>query len=425
MIIDFLVMGNVVKMQKKYVLILMVIGIILEFMFGYFLLSYGNKTPEPFSVLLIGTDSTQRSIQGISSTDSIMLATVNPKNLSVTLTSIPRDSYVNITCMGKKDKLLHASDNGIECLMDTVSTLLDIEIPYYMKINFKGFVNLVDILGGVYVYVPEEVREQNSDRSYQEMVVIEPGYQSLNGEAALAFARHRENLSNGDLGRAVNQQTVLKATISKLINIDNLYNVKEIYETLSDSIEANISIQQISEWLTYIFKIKNVLNANCISFQSMVLPGEAAYIYNESMQMLMSCVVLYQQGIEEAKEFIKINLNQVTPDIYQMTSFTYNPNFPHFGDEWVNKYYDEELDIPELPDLIPNFVKEKWFIQDVLNWGMDRNVEIIINEVVAGDSKYDETLEDGIVINQSQRPSLMTKYINQIEIDVIKHNGKD
>ena len=83
------------------------------------------------------------------------------------MTSIPRDSYVEIPCYNNmKDKINHANNGGTTCVIETVENWFDIDIPYYVKINFKGFVELIDAIGGIYMYVPQTIIEQNSDRNW-------------------------------------------------------------------------------------------------------------------------------------------------------------------------------------------------------------------------------------------------------------------
>jgi cell envelope-related function transcriptional attenuator common domain len=158
--------------------------------------------------------------------DTLMLATFNPKTLDVLLLSIPRDTYVPIVCNNNKyAKINSAAAYGTNCVINTVNKLLDINIDYYVKINFKGVVDLVDAVGGVYVDVEKpdfksyagqnfggKMCEQNSDRQFgSKLVCVDPGWQVLNGEQALAYARNRHLYAAGDLDRIVHQQQIVEA----------------------------------------------------------------------------------------------------------------------------------------------------------------------------------------------------------------------
>ena len=111
--------------------------------------STNKSVTEPFTVLLLGVDS---EYDGLSNNaafngDSIMLLTFNPKTLSATIFSIPRDTYVPIACNNNKsNKINSAAGYGTKCMIDTIQNLIDINIDYYVKINFKGVVDLVEAL---------------------------------------------------------------------------------------------------------------------------------------------------------------------------------------------------------------------------------------------------------------------------------------
>ena len=166
--------------------------------------SYGTKKiTEPFTMLLIGVDSSKNGLGNSDSFngDSLMLVTFNPNTLNATILSIPRDSYVPIACFAGKyeNKITHAAWKGTDCVIDTIEDFTGIEIDYYAKINFKGLVSLVDALGGITVEVPKDLCTDSSDRKGK--VCIKKGVQTLNGEEALVLARNRKQLANGDLDR--------------------------------------------------------------------------------------------------------------------------------------------------------------------------------------------------------------------------------
>ena len=182
----------------------------------------------------MGVDSETEGIGNSSfNGDSLMVVTFNPKTLSTTILSIPRDSYVPIACFNnqKKNKITHAAWKGEECMQKTIENFLDINIDYYVKINFKGVVGLVDTLGGVDIDVPYNLCEQNSNRQWgNNTVYIEQGKQTLNGEQALAFARNRHpnpsmcsakwtNYNSNDFIRGQHQQEVVMALLNKFLSL--------------------------------------------------------------------------------------------------------------------------------------------------------------------------------------------------------------
>ena len=151
---------------------------------------------EPFNVLLIGY-APETDNYGLA--DSIIVASINPQSMTVTLTSIPRDSYVTINGTNYKQKINAARGISRQCLMDTVSDMMGIDIDYYMEVNFKGVVEIVDALGGIEIDSPVAFIAQDSSTERGHYTIkIEEGVQWADGEMALAFARERYAMPNGD-----------------------------------------------------------------------------------------------------------------------------------------------------------------------------------------------------------------------------------
>ena len=130
--------------------------------------STGKSVKEPFTILLMGVDSTTDGLSKntVANGDSLILITFNPATLNATMLSIPRDSYVPIACWADKaeNKITHAAAYGTDCMMQTIEDYFDVTIDYYAKINFRGLVSLVDALGGIEVDVPQDLCTDNSNR---------------------------------------------------------------------------------------------------------------------------------------------------------------------------------------------------------------------------------------------------------------------
>ena len=118
-----------------------------------------------------------------------------------------------------KDKITHSNNGGTTCVIESVEKMFDLNVPCYVKINFKGVVELVDAIGGIYVDVPVTIEEQDSNRQFGEhLITVEEGYQHLNGELkTLALSRHRKTLAKGDLGRAEHQQLVIEGIVNQML----------------------------------------------------------------------------------------------------------------------------------------------------------------------------------------------------------------
>lgn len=200
-----------------------------------------DLTKTPFTVFISGID-TEGSIATTSRSDVNMLVTVNPNTRQILMTSIPRDYYVQLPGISGEsyDKLTHAGLYGVECSMETLEQLFGIEVDYYARVNFTTLRDMVDALGGVDLDSIYEFTTISGEYFVQGM-----NY-DVDGSSALAFARERYNLPNGDNDRVMNQQIVLKAIINKCISPAILTGYMGIMDSLSDSFETSTSQSQIA-----------------------------------------------------------------------------------------------------------------------------------------------------------------------------------
>ena len=199
----------------------------------------------PFNILISGID-TEGNINKKSRNDVNIVATVNPNTNKILLTSIPRDYYVKLRGKtGNKDKLTHASYYGIDCTVGTIEDILDIDINYYIKVNFTTVIDLVNALGGVTVYSDQAVRVYTGKK-------LKKGYNTLNGEDALAFARERHAYSDGDNHRGRNQQEVIRAIFQKVTTGGNiLTEYTSILEAMDGKFATNMDMDQVLSFVKY------------------------------------------------------------------------------------------------------------------------------------------------------------------------------
>jgi len=195
-----------------------------------------------FVVYISGSD-TRSKLLDVSRSDVNILAVVNPNTKQIMLINTPRDYYIPHpkSKNGALDKLTHCGNSGVGCSMDALSALYDVEIDYYMQINFTGFEKMVDAIGGVTV---------NSDQSFYtvEGTYIQKGENQLNGKKALQFARERYNVKGGDDGRGMNQMKVIKAIVDKLSSSSALItNYAEILESLGGMFKTSFHMEEIGD----------------------------------------------------------------------------------------------------------------------------------------------------------------------------------
>lgn len=196
------------------------------------------KQQEPFSVLLLGVDtgSLGRSEQGRS--DTIMVATVNPKQEKTVLVSLPRDTYAEIVGHNTMDKINHAyAFGGTAMTIATVEKLLDIPINYYVSINMQGVESLVDAVG--------EVEVSNPFAFTYEETEFPKGSQRLDGSSALKYVRMRYDDPEGDYGRQARQRQLIKGILQQALSIKGISRYQEILSSPESTIKADIPFNDL------------------------------------------------------------------------------------------------------------------------------------------------------------------------------------
>ncbi len=294
--------------------------------------SSGKSITEPFTILLMGIDSTDEvlSKNAIANGDTLILITFNPKTLNATMMSIPRDSYVPIACWSDKaeNKITHAAGYGTDCMINTIEEYFEVNIDYYAKINFKGLVKLVDAVGGVEVNVDAPQTLCTDDSSRGNEVCIDPGLQTLNGEQALVYARNRKQLVNGDFGRGQHQQEIVMALINKMKTITKVSQFMDILNTISNSLDTNLTTKQI---LSFYNVGKDIVkrslateNSDLINIQQMYLQGEGQMIYDERMRMVLYNYVPNEDSRDDIIQAMKENLELADHEVVKEFSFSIN-----------------------------------------------------------------------------------------------------
>lgn len=252
-----------------------------------------EEVPETFVMYLSGID-TYGGVSARSRSDVNILAVVNTKTKDILLLSTPRDAYLAYNQTGgAKDKLTHAGIYGVEASMDALEQLYDINIDYYLRLNFTGFMDIIDALGGIDV---------NSEYKFtvEPIKTYEVGMNHLNGIEALAFARERYSFEDGDFQRAKNQMEVIRALVQKAASSSLLTNYNSVMNAVSGSFETSMPEKQIaalvrmqlsdmSQW-----NIKSYTTAGAGRYaETYSMPGQNLYVID-----------LAPEAVEEAKKLI-------------------------------------------------------------------------------------------------------------------------
>ncbi|MDO4485195.1 MAG: LCP family protein [Bacillota bacterium] len=189
-----------------------------------------NVTEDPFNVYITGIDM-WGDIDQVSRSDVNMIMTVNPQTREILLTSMPRDSYVELHSFGAMDKLTHSGIYGVEETISTVEDWMGVEINYYVRVNFSMLVDLVNAIGGIDVESDYAFKSKISKYKYVK------GMNHLDGKGALYFARERKAFKAQDEQRIRNQQIVLEAMFKKITSSKVLLSS---YTKLLDAVEGKM-----------------------------------------------------------------------------------------------------------------------------------------------------------------------------------------
>jgi anionic cell wall polymer biosynthesis LytR-Cps2A-Psr (LCP) family protein len=137
------------------------------------------------------------------------------------------------------DKLTHSGIYGINCTVQTIENFLDIEINYYVRLNFTSFIKIIDVIGDIQVFS----RYTFTAGGYR----FVSGMNTLNSQSALSFARERKSFEAGDIQRGLNQQEVIKGVINKIISPSSITKIDQIVNSIAKSIDTNMGSQSVQK----------------------------------------------------------------------------------------------------------------------------------------------------------------------------------
>ena len=259
-------------------------------------LSNVDVAEEPFTIYVSGNDSYGEVTLEEGRSDVNILLTVNPNTRQILMTTTPRDYYVELPFgEGCWDKLTHAGNYGIDCSMQTLERLYDVEIDYYLRVNFSGFESIVDALGGVEVY---------SDYAFTSLhsgYYFDVGYNSVDGAEALAFVRERYAFEEGDVQRGKNQMAMIRAIMDKATSPAVISGYLSLMDSVSDSFITNMPKGSISDLVKMQLNEGGSWNIVSNSVNGYV---SEAYTYSDSSQLL-SVMMQDEASVQHASELIE------------------------------------------------------------------------------------------------------------------------
>lgn len=298
-----------------------------------------DMTRKPFTIFFGGNDTTGAlSLEG--RTDVNMTVTVNPNTHQILISNLPRDSWVkNPYYNDKRDKLTHLGLVGIDNTLKGLGDIYGIEIPNYVIVNFDTFMVIIQALKGVTIDNPYAFTA--IDGQY-----FPEGTIGLDGAGALMYVRERQNLPDGDFGRNMHQQIVMRAMIEKLCSPDIMMQINSIIDGMNGMFLTNISMNSIwalvnkqldegIEWNIVNYHVSGETGMEiCASatgqYLSVVYPydNQIEFVRNE-IQKVMDGETITQEELPEGKittdySADHISLNSQKNQTYQYEEDDYN-----------------------------------------------------------------------------------------------------
>lgn len=372
-----------------------------------------NLYTEPFNILLIGfAPEDEAMTTGLA--DSIIVATVNPQTFTVSLTSIARDTYTKLACApnSERQKINAARAYSRQCLMDTVGELLGIDIDYYMEINFLGVVEIVDAIGGIVVDNPVTFVGQTASGIRGEFTVYVPAGENVycDGEMALAFARERKHMPNGDFDRQQHQQQVIARITEKLLAMNDVNQALKVMEAAGKNFTTNLSLNQLTGIFNYIINHKNTIGIptyNMIDIQNMRITGYDSWYYSYIMRLPQWIYRLYNGSIQEAKDRINDVMNVYDVNTIKQDSYMkFFIEYPYERGNLYSEYFNEEQVHEKMPASYPKFIGKD--LATAMSLAQAQGISLDIKYIEPGSEGYNESL-DGQVIDQYPRQGALVE----------------
>ncbi|MHB8096892.1 MAG: LCP family protein [Erysipelotrichaceae bacterium] len=242
--------------------------------------------------------------------DVIIVVSYNFKTQESALISIPRDSYITNVCTNKKDKITHTGWYGAECLTKSLTKLLGIDINKYMLIDFEGLIDVVNSIGGVTIDVDQRIEEQDENRSFENMIVIEAGEQKLNGREALAYLRHRKTLVDGVYGRSNHQEQFILAMIHQLSKPSSWFRINGFLRTVQKSVVTNLSGNSLITYYNDASLILSQKGVDALMPERLDFKTQDAMIYTPSFNKELYYTIIQSSSLKSVKEKFQI-INEI------------------------------------------------------------------------------------------------------------------
>lgn len=381
---------------------------------------------EPLTFLFLGVDSEGDGLNASSSFngDTLMLMSINPKTLNAILLSIPRDTYVPIACNKNNYAKINSSAGfGTSCVISTINNLMGINIDYYVKINFKGVVDLVEAVEGIDVFVEAptytpnkykgKVCEQNSDRQFgNKLVCMEPGLQTLNGEQALAYARCRHMYIGSDLDRVRHQQQVVEALANKALHFSSIKDLQNILTAVSKNISTNMDTDTM---LSGYNVLKNVVGSKLsgtdgLNISKATLETYSLNVYVPQSGRNTSAQGYYLSSLNDIKHAFNVVLDKEKDEMVKTFSFSVNETYELYSPGKGKR-------TEKSGELLPSFVGKT--VEEAKEFCNQYNISLNVKYVDPESEFYNGSVNVGLIGNQSVHKDVLVNSISELTVYIV------
>ncbi|MCH5462255.1 LytR family transcriptional regulator [Lactobacillus sp. LC28-10] len=253
------------------------------------------KQGKPFSILLMGTDTGALGRNDVGRTDTMIVATINPKKETAYLTSIPRDTRVQVKGDSQPYEKINAAYTigGPATAVSTIENLLDVPIDFYAIVNMGGLEKMVDAVGGVDVVPPMTFHYGNAN-------VVKGQKIHLNGKQALDYSRMREEDPLGDYGRQKRQRQVLQKLVVKGVGITSIPRYKQILTSLNGNMKTDMTFNDMLAIRTKYGDASHHIKSQTLQGQDAMIDGISYQVAPLSELQKVSKNIRYTLGLSES-----------------------------------------------------------------------------------------------------------------------------
>lgn len=267
----------------------------------------GQRKDGVYTFLLVGTD------KGDGNTDTIMVASYDTVNQKVSVMSIPRDTMINESWDIKKINSVYSRTGGnLSSLANRIKKLVGFKPDFYVKVDLSVFVELVDLVGGVEFYVPQDMKYSDP---YQDLYIdLKEGQQNLDGDKAMQLVRFR-GYPEGDIKRVEVQQSFLKALIKECLSLKHWGKIKAYIDLALENVETDLDFGSVVWFASNVIGLNAAPMLNMSDVNTCTIPGNYwASAWSRATNSNQSYVTVY------ANQTIKLVNESFNPYVQNVTS---------------------------------------------------------------------------------------------------------